>query len=149
MIRDMAQHHPVQSDQSMLITSVTRNRAPVFQNGANAREAIETLYDVQNLHPFFLYAFVIMPDHCHFLLKVPSPGTISKVMNVYKGCCSMRIGKGSIWQRGFHVRIVHDVPAVIDYIHLNPVRRDLVICPGQYPWSSACGLWDVSSIDWQ
>ncbi|MBU0717323.1 MAG: hypothetical protein KJ749_03665 [Planctomycetes bacterium] len=29
------------------------------------------------------------------------------------------------------------VPAVIDYIHANPVRRELVQQPTDWPWSSA------------
>ncbi len=143
----MSQLHPVQSDSIMLLTSVIRDRKPIFTNHVYAREAIETLYEVQVHHPFFLYAFVIMPDHCHLLIRVLPPGAISKIMNVFKGCSSMRIGLGSIWQRGFHMKIVQNPSNVLRYIHLNPTKIGLAEKPEDYPWSSANGRWDVSPID--
>ena len=130
----------------MLLTTVTQNRECIFTNDAYAREVIETVYEVQRHHPFFLYAFVIMPDHGHFLVRVMPPGTISKIMNVFKGCASMRIGIGSIWQRGFHMKIVQDPTPVIRYIHANPVAAGLVERPKDYLWSSANGRWDVSPV---
>jgi putative transposase len=45
------------------------------------------------------------------------------------------------WQQGggFDHNIFREktVPAVIDYIHANPVRRRLVTTPTDWPWSSA------------
>ncbi len=71
------------------MTTNVKDRKPIFRNDAYAREAIETLYRVQESYPFMLYAFVIMPDHCHFLLQIPDGGSLSKMMNVYKGITSL------------------------------------------------------------
>lgn len=143
----MSQLHPIQNDQSMLITTNVLDRRTIFLNPAYAREAVDTLYRVQELHPFFLYGFVIMPDHCHFLLFVPAPESISKIMNVYKGIVSLNIGLGKIWQPRFHMRIVKNKAEALRYIHLNPMRRGLVKCPEDYTWSSACEKWDVAPLD--
>lgn len=134
----------------MFVTTNVSERRPLFADSSIARETVEHLYRVQELHPFFLYAFVVMPDHCHFLLNVPPPGSISRIMNVFKSGLSFQIGGGRVWQPRFHLSIPEHASRVVDYIHLNPVRRRLCVCPEEYPWSSACGKWDVSTLDqWQ
>ncbi len=121
-------------------------RIAFFSDPAVAREAIETLYRVQQLHPFFLYGFVVMPDHVHILLRVPAPETIARVMNVYKSGLTFNTGIRKMWQRGYHVRIVHDATAALRYVHMNPVRKSLADIPEHYPWSSASGKWDVTEF---
>ena len=143
----MFQRHPIQNEVMMFITTNLQARRILFADPAYAREAIDTLYTVQNLKPFFLFGFVIMPDHCHFLLKVPSPGKISRIMNVYKGCTSANIALGPIWQTRFHLIIPRNSWKVLEYIHLNPVKAGLVEKAVDYPWSSACGRWDVSCLE--
>jgi REP element-mobilizing transposase RayT len=143
----MSQRHFNQNNQTMLITSITHNRERFFLNPTCAREAIETLYRVQAFHPFFLYAFCIMPDHIHLLVHVPEPETISRIMNVWKSGVVSNIGISKLWQKRFHVQFVHEPEGARLYIHQNPVRAGLVDCAENYPWSSACGKWDVSSLD--
>ena len=127
----------------MFITTNTLNRMRVFSNPAYAREAIETLYRVQELHPFFLYEFVIMPDHCHFLVKVPESGSVSKIMNVYKLGVAHNIGMGPIWQSRFHMILPEDPKFIRAYIQQNPVKAGLVEFADEYSWSSASGKWDT------
>ena len=141
----MFQRHPIQSNMPMLITSVTADREPVFANSAYAREAVESLYRIQTFRPFFLFGFVIMPDHCHLVLNVPEGGSISKIMYVYKRAVSFEIGR-PVWQTRFHLKAIRSVQAAVRYVHLNPVVADLCSDPRSYPWSSASGRWDVSDI---
>lgn len=143
----MSQRHPIQHERSMLVTTVTANRMPIFNEAPYACEAIDTLYRVQQLHPFFLYGFVIMPDHCHFLLYVPEPGSISKIMNVYKTGVTFNLGIPKLWQRRFHMREIDNRSEALTYIHLNPVRKSLSETSESYSWSSASGRWDVSPLD--
>ncbi|MDD4286790.1 MAG: transposase [Candidatus Peribacteraceae bacterium] len=142
----MSQRHPVQNEDVQLITTVTARRMPVFADPAHAHEAIECLYRVQARHPFFLYGFVIMPDHCHFLLRVPSPQKISTIMNVFKSGMTFNVGIPKLWQARYHIRSVHNVPAALRYIRENPVKAGLAETNEEYPWSSASGKWDVT--DW-
>lgn len=129
----------------MFVTTCTKNRNPIFSDDAHARVAIESLYQIQRWFPFFLYAFVIMPDHCHFLLKVPEPGTISRIMYTYKRSVAFAIGK-PVWQRRFYVKHVSEPGRIIDYIHVNPVRHNLCKRTDEYQWSSASGKWYVSEL---
>jgi putative transposase len=122
----MSQVHNIQNNVSMLVTSITARRHPYFSNPSYAREAVEHLYRIQQSIPFFLHAFVIMPDHCHFLLRVPSPGRISDMIRLYKMGLSFHIGISPLWQPRFHIRIPHDSAEALQYIHMNPVRKNLV-----------------------
>jgi REP element-mobilizing transposase RayT len=132
----------------MFVTTNTAKRHPVFLDPVMARIAVDTMYTTQQRYPFFLHAFVIMPDHCHFLLTPPEGGSVSRIIHVYKRGVSFEIGKGPIWQKRFDCRLIEQPSKVIRYIHGNPVAAGLCEHPHDYLWSSACGKWDVCSLDW-
>lgn len=131
----------------MLVTTNVEKRKKLFENPAFARQAIETLYKVQTAYPFLLFGFVIMPDHCHFLLNVSVPATISKMMKSYKIGVGHDTGLGALWQSRFHIRFPENGLKALEYIHLNPVRARLAESAEQYPWSSASGNWDISYLE--
>lgn len=143
----MSQPHPIQNDRVMFITTNVVNRKSIFTNPAFAKEVIETLYRIQSKHAFLLFGFVIMPDHCHLLLKMCPPDTISAMMRTFKMGVTFSIGIGPIWQPRFHLVIPKEPWKALAYIHSNPVRAGLVVDPTSYRWSSACGIWDVSRIE--
>jgi REP element-mobilizing transposase RayT len=97
----------------------------LFKDPVFAREAVECLYRIQMFNPFFLFGFVVMPDHCHFLLHVPEHGSISYIMQMYKRAVSFNVGMGSIWQTRFHLRVPDNAAEALKYIHLNPIRAGL------------------------
>jgi len=144
----MFQTHPVQNDSPMLVTTVTRGRKKIFNNPVFARQAVETLYKVQEIYPFFLFGFVIMPDHIHFLLHAMAPLEIGKIMKSYKIGVGYDTGLGPIWQSRFHILFPKDSGKALHYIHLNPVRDRLSELPEKYPWSSASGMWDVTALEY-
>ncbi len=108
----------------MLVTTNTHGRHRLFLDPTYARIAVDSLYLTQERYPFFLFAFVIMPDHCHFLVRTPEG------------------------QQRFHLRLIDNPSEAMKYIHANPVRAKLCTMPEEYPWSSATGRWDVSDIEW-
>ncbi len=122
---------------------MTRNRQKFFADNAAARIAVEALYTIQHFYPFFLHGFVIMPDHCHFLIRIPEYGSVSKMMGVYKRAVSFNVGRGPLWQSRFDCRMPDNIYATLDYIHGNPVTAGLCEIPEAYPWSSASGKWDI------
>ena len=56
-------------DALVFITTVVRGRNHLFADGANADLLLSTMRNVQQLHPFTLLAYVLMPDHIHFLMQ--------------------------------------------------------------------------------
>ncbi len=135
------------NDRPLFVTTNTRDRSPIFSNAAFAQEAIDQIYRTQQLHPFLLFGFVIMPDHCHFLLNVLEPVTISQIMNTYKSGLAHQIGQGTLWQPRYDLRIPQNGWKVLDYIDQNPVKAGLCATAKDYPWSSASGKYDVTRLD--
>ena len=59
---------PGYSAGTYLVTSVTYERRSLFQVEAHAELFIETLQHYRREGHFKLHAFVVMPDHVHFLI---------------------------------------------------------------------------------
>jgi REP element-mobilizing transposase RayT len=93
---------------------------------------------------FLFCGYVLMPDHWHALIFPRFPLTISKVMERIKSVSAGRLNRGSShdrhnWQHQFWDRFVRDKEEFwerLDYMHFNPVRRNLVTKPGEWRWSS-------------
>jgi REP element-mobilizing transposase RayT len=90
-------------------------------------------------------AFVIMPDHLHWLLQLPEGSRLSSTVGSMKSqsgnSINQLLGRSSnpVWQRGFHdhaLRRDEDIVRVARYIVANPLRAGLVSRIGDYP------LWD-------
>ena len=91
-------------------------------------------------------AFVVMPDHIHWLLSLSKDISLSNVVGTVKRHSARKINnligiRGSpVWQRGFHdyaLRKDEDILHVARYIIANPLRAGLVSRIGDY------SLWDV------
>ena len=110
-------------------------------------------------HGLQLFAWVVMPEHAHLLVR-PMPGTSladalrSLKTSVAKRAIArwrelgapileqLRIEGDSVafWQRGGgfdrNVRDMTELCREVRYIHLNPVERGLVKAPEDWKWSS-------------
>ncbi len=124
-----------------LVTTVTQNREPVFRDFWAARVLTRTLKKEQDLCRAHTLAFVIMPDHLHWLLSLGDAGSLSDVVRSVKAVCAHRLG-GPLWQDGFHdhaLRGDEDLAAVARYVVANPLRAGLVRRLGDYPhWDAVC-----------
>jgi REP element-mobilizing transposase RayT len=97
-------------------------------------------------------AYVIMPDHFHWLMQLLPGSELSGVVQSVKGRVAGRINRltgarGSrLWQPGFHdhaVRREEDLAALARYIVWNPVRAGLARSVADY------ALWDsVWAAEW-
>jgi len=90
-------------------------------------------------------AWVVMPDHVHWLFQLGEDFTLSQVMKQLKARSALKINaslgrEGPVWQRGFYdhaIRHDKDLRTVSRYIVANPLRAGLVQQLGDYP------LWDA------
>jgi REP element-mobilizing transposase RayT len=117
-----------------LVTTVTRDRLPVFKCFSSARCVVHTLQTEHAADRAMTLAFVVMPDHLHWLLTLGSSVSLSQVVRTVKSVVAHHLG-GRVWQQGFHdhaVRAEEDLPAMSRYIVNNPVRAGLVRKAGQY-----------------
>jgi len=137
------------------------HRLPLFQNNSIKDAFIEELTRVRQAMGFQLYAWVVMPEHIHLLLKTADSGvTVAEILTRLKSAFAQRTlgrwreldapilkrlddksGRTRFWQPGGgYDRNLTTVPqcvAAAEYIHHNPVRRGLVDQAVDYRWSSA------------
>jgi REP-associated tyrosine transposase len=93
---------------------------------------------------FLLGGYVLMPDHWHALIWPRSPLSISPVVHDVKKVAARRLHaprgtEGPVWQHPFWDRLVRhekEFAARLDYLHYNPVRKELVERPEAWRWSS-------------
>ena len=133
--------------QIYLVTAVTHQRQPVFSDICAGRIVVHEIRRSVLLGDTDTLAFVVMPDHLHWMFSLAGSRTLSSVVGAVKrhfarqiNEVSLRAGK-HVWQRGFHdhaLRREEDVMQVARYIVANPLRAGLVSRIGDYP------LWDVA-----
>lgn len=93
-------------------------------------------------------AFVVMPDHFHWLFALGERIALATLMKSVKSFSSRRIrwrlgDGGGVWQAGYHdhaLRRDEEVVHVARYVVANPLRAGLVERLGDYP------LWDTAFL---
>jgi len=123
------------------ITFSCYHRLPYLNNDHARITFEETLERVRQRHQFFLFGYVIMPEHVHLLLTEPKLQNLSTTLSILKGETSKRLkgNREQFWQiRYYDFNVLTDRKRIekLRYIHRNPVERGLVEKPEDWPWSS-------------
>ena len=87
---------------------------------------------------FYVVAYVVMPEHVHLLLSETEQATLATAIQAMKQSVARRVG-GRFWQEryyDFNVWTRTKREEKMHYIHMNPVRRELVKRPEDWKWSS-------------
>jgi putative transposase len=124
------------------VTIATRGRIAFFADLRNARTTVLTLRAASDLGDAETLAYVLMPEHLHWLMTLGSHRPLHRVVHAFKSVSAHRVGQ-PVWQRGFHdhaLRSDEDCVAAARYIIANPVRRGLVERAGDYPHWDAVWL---------
>jgi putative transposase len=124
-----------QPGQVYMVTVVTLNRRPIFADFAAARTLIQTLKTESDLQRATTLAYVVMPDHLHWLMQLQEGAQLARCVRDVKSVTTHRLGL-PVWQKGFHdhaVRREEDLEALARYVVANPVRAGLVARTGLYP----------------
>jgi putative transposase len=144
------------------LTSVTRNRLPIFQKDHVKLIICAAIDEARQSAKFAVYAYVIMPDHLHLITdSVLSQG---KTLQFINGITAHRIiqylkendytsslqklqhSRGprqyshSVWDHHPDARLLFTENMLmqrVNYTHQNPVRAGLATRSIQYRWSSA------------
>ena len=127
-----------------LLTTIVHDRRPIFADWKIGRWLVAEMRDAEERGLAQSLAWVVMPDHLHWLLTLQS-GNLPALMQGIKGRSAIAINRalgsqGQLWQKGFHdhaLRKDEDLQAVSRYIVANPLRAHLVEKLGDYP------LWDA------
>ncbi|WP_253273096.1 transposase [Halomonas sp. PR-M31] len=123
-----------------MITIVTKQRYEWFLDFQYAAVACRNFYADTIGQQGDTLAYVVMPDHVHWLLQLK--GELSEVVRLYKAKVSLEIGN-SIWQKGFHdhaIRQEEDIRKAARYLVANPLRAGLVDDITRYSYWNAVWL---------
>jgi putative transposase len=125
-----------------LITTTTEDRKKIFSDFMSARCVTQALRNEERMQRAKTLAYVIMPDHLHWLMELGKHETLPKVVGDVKSVTSHLLG-GNLWQTGFHdhaLRKEEDLVTLARYIVANPLRAGLVDHIGDYPHWDAIWL---------
>lgn len=117
------------------VRATTLHRQAVFSDLFAARVLINALRREQELERASTLAFVVMPDHLHWLMQLGEKATLGRVVGSVKSVTAHRLGS-ALWQEGFFdhaLRREEDVHVLARYIIANPLRAGLVTSIGDYP----------------
>ncbi|WP_252730586.1 REP-associated tyrosine transposase [Pseudomonas fluorescens] len=128
-----------------LVTAVVYQRRPVFADLYLGRLLVAELKRAHDLELVNSLAWVIMPDHLHWLFELRG-ATLPEVMKRVKSRSTLTINRarrtqGAFWQNGYHdraVRVEDDLIKAARYIIANPLRAGLIEHVGAY------SLWDAA-----
>ena len=128
------------SNHAYFITTVTNERVPWFTDMACARLAVAEMRRLHEDGFVESLAWVVMPDHVHWLLQLQGAQSLARVVRLFKGRVARKINQmmtrsGTFWQRSYYdhgIRTDEDLRAVARYLVANPLRKGLVTCIGDY-----------------
>ena len=128
-----------------LVTTVTVERTSFFSDPINGRIVAREIARLDHGGYIQFLAFVVMPDHLHWLFVLGDKLSLSEVVAYLKGRSAHELNhhlqrEGAVWQKSFHdhaLRKDEDIKQIARYLVANPLRAGLVEKLNDYP------LWDA------
>jgi len=126
------------------LTWGTYRKRPLLARTQLAREIISVLKVESELARMIVYAYCLMPDHVHVLVRPSDELGVVQWVQRFKSrttrCYWGLGGRGRLWQRGFYDRVLREnepVRHVAKYILGNPVRAGIAESIETYPFSGS------------
>jgi REP-associated tyrosine transposase len=150
----------------ILFSGAVYRRIPLFRDSEPCEIFLRLLESYRIRYGVTVFAYVLMPDHFHLLLHFPPERRLADFLRDFKSLAGKQIlewirdhrrqkllalfelkrtrrrlrdPRYCILQYRSHLKRLKGsaLRAAVRYIHLNPVRAELVESPEDYPWSSA------------
>ena len=119
------------------------NKQTVFTDTHDYVKFLNVLKDCKEKDGFTLYAYCLMPNHIHLLLKdsdIPIGEIMRRISSRFVTWYNIRHSRvGHLFQDRFKSEPVNGDPyfcTVLRYIHMNPVKANLCKDPEDYLYSS-------------
>ncbi len=143
--RDLAKGRFSSESQIYFITTVVHQRRKLFVNLELCRNCILQMKQFDDEGHIETIAWVIMPDHIHWLFQLKDSYDLATVVKKFKGRSARKLNlllgiKGTFWQHAYYdhaLRNNEDIKQIARYIVANPLRAGLVERIEDYSY------WDV------
>lgn len=132
--------------QAYVVTTVCAGRQTFFLDLMRARAAIVEIRRLHDRGEVNSLAFVVMPDHVHWMFELGEGRALRQVIQDFKGrtarSVNRRLGQsGLFWLKGYYehaLRAEEDLRSRARYIVANPLRAGLAREVGAYlHWDAA------------
>ncbi len=134
-------------------------RTTVFRDDTDRAEFLTRLADVVERGAVTVYAWALLPNHAHLLLRTgarPLARSMRSLLTGYAGAFNRRHKRvGHLFQNRYKSVVVEEEPYLLElvrYLHLNPLRARVVAdlrALRRYPWTGHSALVGVVSRPWQ
>ncbi|BCA78386.1 transposase [Desulfuromonas sp. AOP6] len=122
------------------------NRQQVFHKNQDYLAFINLLSEATERYPITLFAYCLMPNHFHLLVRAEKGEELSRCMQWLMTSHVRRYhrhygGSGHVWQgryKSFIVQQDNYLVTAARYIEANPLRAGMVDEAQNWPWSSYC-----------
>ena len=131
----------------------------IFRTRKDREDFIARLAELCRSGRWFIYAWALMPNHFHLLVrtgKEPLARSMRRLMTGYAINFNLRHKRrGHLFQNRYKSVVCQEDLYLLEltrYIHLNPLRASLVPdleALGRYPWSGHSALTGQVERDWQ
>ncbi|QSZ26936.1 transposase [Aceticella autotrophica] len=119
-------------------------RQNIFEEDNDFIKMLKTIQELKQEMQFKIYAYCLMNNHVHLLLKEENTGDISLIMKrlltKYAGWFNRKYSRsGALIANRYKsqpVEIDEYLSSLIRYIHQNPIRAKIVTHIDKYRWSS-------------
>ena len=125
------------------VTARGNERRKIYFSEYDYQKFREYLGTAQDKYGYKLHCYVLMTNHYHILIETPN-GNISKVMHYINGAYTNYLNRkrnrsGHLFQGRYKAILVDQDSYLLElsrYIHMNPVRANIVNKPEEYRNSS-------------
>ena len=150
------------------VTFTVHQWVDVFTRPLYVELLLENLRYCQQNKGLQIYSWVVMSNHCHFILSVNTGNLADLIRDFKKHTAKVLVkaienndkesrrewlplilkkdGRIWFWEAGYHGEEIRTKPffdSKMRYIHLNPVRAGLVEKEEEYLWSSCGAVYGV------
>lgn len=146
--RDLRKGRYSENNRIYLVTTVTWQRQKVFTNFCLGRLVVHAISDQHQQGKVDSLAFVIMPDHLHWLFALQNESSLAEVMRSIKGVSANKIQiirreqgeittRQSLWQDGYHdhaVRKEEDLQKTRTLYSRQPIKSRSSKKSGRLPF---------------
>ena len=140
----MARQLRIEYDGALYHITVRGNeRGKIFFTKRDYLKFKEYLAEAELKYCFLLHAYVLMTNHFHLIVGTPH-GNLSKIMHHLNGSYATYVNvkrkrSGHLFQGRYKAILVDKDRYLLElsrYLHLNPVRANMVARAEEYPYSS-------------
>ena len=127
------------------VMSRGNRRKLIFNNDSDYLRFLRCVKKIQSESGFKIHALCLMPNHFHMIIETGETSLsiiMQKILSIYvEGYNKKYSVTGHLFEGRYKAKLIEDVPYFLEssrYIHLNPVKANMVGSPEKFLYSSYC-----------